>query len=69
MSEQLKNRLTRREFLQRAAILGLSASAIALLDGCGIFAAPTPTPTPKIHRIGWLTITPLGSPTPYFDVL
>ncbi len=44
--------LTRRQFLHYAARLGLSATAIAFLDGCGIF--PAPTPTPKVRRIGFL---------------
>ncbi len=44
------NAITRREFLQRAAILGLSATMIALLDGCSIL--PGSTPTPKVFRIG-----------------
>ncbi len=48
------NQLTRREFLQRAAMLGLSASAVAVLDGCGIL--PGTTPTPKIFRIGQLSL-------------
>ena len=43
--------LTRRQFLQYAARSGLSATAIALLDGCGIFPAPTPV---KIPRVGFL---------------
>ena len=47
------NTITRREFLQRAAILGLSASTVALLNGCGL--TPAPTPTPKIYRIGFLS--------------
>ena len=54
--------LTRREFLQYAARLGLSATAIALLDGCGML--PTPTPA-KIPRIGFLFT---GSrPSPILD--
>src|SRR5712692_6835039 len=45
MNEQLKNYLTRREFLRYAAGLGISASGIALLDACGIQpAAPTAEP-------------------------
>ncbi len=51
MNNQFNHRLTRREFLQRAAMLGLSASAVALLDGCGILPGSTPMPT-KVFRIG-----------------
>ncbi len=57
------NQLTRREFLQRVAGLGLSATAIALLDGCGILPAPTST-LAKIPRIGYLASgTPSSTPS------
>ncbi len=47
------DRQSRRRFLQDAARLGLPVAGLALLAGCGML--PSPTPTPKIPRIGVLS--------------
>src|ERR1039457_5101639 len=43
--DNFKSHLSRRQFLRYAAGLGLSASAGALLQGCGT-TPPGPTPSP-----------------------
>ena len=58
--------ITRREFLRYAARLGLSSTAIALLDGCGIFPQLTPTPA-KIPRIGVMLAAPREARTSFID--
>lgn len=49
-------RLSRREFIKRAAALGLTVPMAALLDACA--PAPTPTPAPGV------TPSPTAVPTP-----
>ena len=53
MNEQSNTQLSRRQFLQGVVGVSLSATGLALLNGCGI--VPAPTPTPKIYRIGFLS--------------
>ena len=59
------NQFTRREFLQYAAILGLIATAIALLEGCGFISTPTPV---QVRRIGFLSAGfPPSGPSSFSD--
>ncbi len=60
--------LTRRDFLRAATTLSLSYAALALLDGCGIFPAPTPTPA-KVFRIGYLSGNAASTDTANFEAL
>ncbi len=52
----MNSQLNRRQRLRYAAGLGLSAGAFALLQGCGILPAATPTPAkipPALDEVGY----------------
>jgi len=53
-TERVVRRLSRRQFLEAS----LALAGLGLLSGCGL--APTPAP-PKVHRIGYLGVTPEAS--------
>jgi putative tryptophan/tyrosine transport system substrate-binding protein len=61
MNPDVRHPRSRRQFLQSAADLGLTATGLALLAGCGHPSYPAPPP-PKAAAIGYLLP---GRPAPF----